>query len=425
MLGRVAACVIILAFLSGMDPGPPASGKASANGARGWRLAPTARRPRRYPRLVNYWHMGSYLDEGQIDHLEERLAQWDVVILDPAPGPPRTAPSLSKIRQANPDVKLLAWIPLQEGIPHLDSHPGRDDWYAKTADGRLLPYPWGGYEMNPYVDGFAWPKHVVRHIAQRQYLEPGMYDGVLLDCMGEGTNEADLNEDGVHDEKDTVCYQESMTYLVRELRRRYPGAVITGNGGAPWSDDCPYFPYANGNMHENALGDDFGDPGWEALWRGYRTCVEHVPPPLAPYHLIVGDIQTSKLGVSAGNLDECARVERLGQEDLRKMRLGLGTALLDDGYFGFDRGSCLHGQLWWFDEYDADLGDACGPYRVDVYGAGIFSREFESGLVLVNPTSAPVAVGLTQQLRDVSSGQTGESVTVPAGDARILVKGSR
>ena len=38
------------------------------------------------------------------------------------------------------------------------------------------------------------------------------------------------------------------------------------------------------------------------------------------------------------------------------MRSGLAITLLGDGYFGFDEGDCLHGQLWWFPEYDANLG---------------------------------------------------------------------
>jgi hypothetical protein len=35
--------------------------------------------------------------------------------------------------------------------------------------------------------------------------------------------------------------------------------------------------------------------------------------------------------------------------------------LLDGGFFGFDRGDCLHGQLWWFDDYDMDLGAPLEP----------------------------------------------------------------
>jgi hypothetical protein len=56
----------------------------------------------------------------------------------------------------------------------------------------------------------------------------------------------------------------------------------------------------------------------------------------------------------------------LTDEDLRRMRLGLGTALLlDDGYFGFDLGDGYHGygEQWWFPEYDANLGFRSSNYE--------------------------------------------------------------
>lgn len=75
------------------------------------------------------------------------------------------------------------------------------------------------------------------------------------------------------------------------------------------------------------------------------------------------------------------------------MRLGLvGSMLLDSGYFGFDRGDSGHGEVWWFDEYDVDIGDPVGPYSQDVYGPRSFSRQFEKGLVILNNGETSIAV---------------------------------
>ena len=87
----------------------------------------------------------------------------------------------------------------------------------------------------------------------------GAYDGLMMDCLWENEpDQQDVNGDGVHDQRDTQAWQEGMLFLLRNLREQYPDAILTGNGGGPWSDDCPYFQFANGCMHENALGDQFG-----------------------------------------------------------------------------------------------------------------------------------------------------------------------
>ena len=40
------------------------------------------------------------------------------------------------------------------------------------------------------------------------------------------------------------------------------------------------------------------------------------------------------------------------------MRFNLATALMGDGYFVFDYGPALHGQTWWYDEYDKGAGSS-------------------------------------------------------------------
>ena len=115
-------------------------------------------------------------------------------------------------------------------------------------------------------------------------------------------------------------------------------------------------------------------------------------------------------------------LRRLSDNDRRRARLGLATSLLlDGGYFGFDRGDCLHGQLWWLREYDVDLGTPLQRCEPDRYGTGTFARQFTGGLVVVNPTDADVTVSLATDLVDASSGVSGKCFVVPANDARLLV----
>ena len=108
----------------------------------------------------------------------------------------------------------------------------------------------------------------------------------------------------------------------------------------------------------------------------------------------------------------------------KRMRLGLCTSLLrDGGYFGFDRGDCLHGQLWWFDEYDADIGAPVEEFKNGALGAGIYSRQYDSGLVVINPSERPVALSFSKPHFDYSSKTTASKHVIPPHDGRILRAG--
>ena len=66
---------------------------------------------------------------------------------------------------------------------------------------------------------------------------------------------------------------------------------------------------------------------------------------------------------------------------------------LNNAYFTFLGNNYSANRIWWFDEYDKiDLGKALGSYAVKaINGVNIYSREFEKGYVLVNPTATNVA----------------------------------
>ncbi|MCZ7637296.1 MAG: hypothetical protein M5U12_15445 [Verrucomicrobia bacterium] len=131
----------------------------------GWRLPPRGPVARRTPGLVNYFHLD--LPEGRVDHKEERLAQWNVVILnhDLVAG---EGLSLTRMRTANPDLTLLAWIPLQGaqcGLGPRRAAPG----------GAGLVRPGGGRDLSDAALGRAPDERVgsgPRLAATRAELRP-------------------------------------------------------------------------------------------------------------------------------------------------------------------------------------------------------------------------------------------------------------
>ncbi len=385
-----------------------------------WQWPPTTPVTRQRPALLNYFHME--LPDGRVDRKEARLAQWNVVVLN-HDIVVREQLSLARFREANPQIKLLAWVPLQgpqDGLSAGLPPDAQRTWCSRHADGTPLVPPWGGYLMNPFVEQYAWARHVLDYVA-RECLTPMGYDGVMLDCLWETEpDQQDVNGDGVHDARDTRAWQEAMQFLLERCRAQFPDAILVGNGGGPWSDQCPYYEYANGCMHENALGDQFGGVDWAPLWDGYRRTLAKVQAAgRVPYHLIAVDVRAS-----GRTHAQAAALRQLTDDDRRRVRLGLATSLLlDGGYFGFDRGDCLHGQLWWLPEYDTDLGLPCGSHDTDRYGSGTYSRAFERGVVIVNPAERDVAVSLESPLRDPTGGTLLTALVVPARDARILLKG--
>src|SRR5215831_2189897 len=78
---------------------------------------------------------------------------------------------------------------------------------------------------------------------------------------------------------------------------------------------------------------------------------------------------------------------------------------LNNSYFGFFGNNASYNKIWWYSEYDTiDLGKALGPYTVTaIGGVNVYSREFEKGYVLVNPTANNVAsVALPQPVQQLT-----------------------
>ena len=126
--------------------------------------------------------------------------------------------------------------------------------------------------------------------------------------------------------------------------------------------------------------------------------------------------------------------------DYQRMRWGITTALLGDGYFSYEISTYGHGSLglMWFDEYDnAGQGRGYLGYptseviTVHDYGndGKVFRRNFDNGIVICNPSERATTVALGGEYRLISGVQesgvnTGEwvdTVVIAPKDGRILV----
>src|SRR6185437_9522806 len=116
--------------------------------------------------------------------------------------------------------------------------------------------------------------------------------------------------------------------------------------------------------------------------------------------------------------------------DYQAMRYGLGSTLLGDAYYSFtDASQGYYGSVW-FDEFDVKLGQG-SPAPTTAWQSGVWRRDFDNGIVLVNPKgNGPRTVTLETDFVKVkgtqdpvtNNGQTVRTVTLKDRDGIILLR---
>ena len=265
---------------------------------------------------------------------------------------------------------------------HVARNPERGHWMA-NVDG-------------PFSDYLADFLH-------SRVFSTGLWDGVLYDVVFEhisGVNggEIDLDRDGERDDTQQLNerWRRGMVRLFERTRASGGDRLVMGNGRTLF-----YEAHLNGKEIE-----DFpGARGWQDDMENYwRTLREYRSPQL----VILNRRSTS-------------------ESDYRAMRFGLASALMGDGYYSFDAKG-YHGDTWWYDEYEVDLGMPLGGAS---QVGGIWRRDFEGGVVLVNPGSSPTEVDLGGTYRKIqgtqdpaiNDGSLVTKVTIGPKDGLILLRG--
>jgi hypothetical protein len=118
--------------------------------------------------------------------------------------------------------------------------------------------------------------------------------------------------------------------------------------------------------------------------------------------------------------------------DYQAMRYGLTSCLMDDGYFTYqDLTAGTNYGVHWFDEYDSNLGAALKGPSTSAWQKGVYRRDFENGIALVNPKgNGSQEVTLEEdfvkvkgaQAPSVNNGQTVRKVTLKDRDGIILLR---
>ena len=297
--------------------------------------------------------------------------------------------NVAKLHEVNPNVLVLPYVDVVEG-PYNPALP--DDWWDLRNGQRWSGWP--GYDrINTKLPAVL--QYNLEQVRDR-VLGRDYFDGVFYDCWAPD---------------DFLCPE---TAKLRDGQ-----AIVMVNC---WNLPTTGFSDLNGCLAEDETSRvmdgrvDFED----FLERYFRWCRESRKPAVTTLVCAPEGLDGSVWGFRELPQEErLKQVEEARLKDQQSMRFGLTTTLLEDGYFSYDAANMGRGKWWWYPEYDAPLGYPKG--RATKREDGLWQREYDGGLVLVNGTAYDVAVELPRRYRDVSTGRVGTGFMIPVFDGKILI----
>lgn len=271
-------------------------------------------------------------------------------------------------------------------------------WSPRDPETGLTPFQAAakyGYDM--FIHGTA---------AHPRSAAPSL-DGIFLDNCWQGPDvDGDWSRDGVTDSQTDPAiknaYRTGNADFAEEIHRL--GKMAISNNGdwplastaanpatQPWAIGPLYKKY-NGGVDEAVLG-----ATWSyETWAGFTVAMNH-------YTDLMEMVAEPKLEIfnQEGLTDNGS--DPYDSTPYRALRYGFAWALMNDGYYAGETAAYhigpSYGSKVWFDEYDAGglgqgyLGQPTRDWRGEIqtkarwnYGPlGVWAREFEGGIAIMNP----------------------------------------
>ena len=317
-----------------------------------------------FPRKGNLWGWGEWRPQGL-----PACAKTDLWL---GASPP--AAEIQELRRLNPHLRLLTSINAVEnsGLPA--------DYYLKDIHGNRIEVWPGSYRLNltkPYVAEFQ------ARFAYQTVLDTGMMaDGVFFDNVMTTQSwqnhdiygnpvQIDADEDGVADNAATfdAAWKAGVFHEIRTFRQFLPNAIVSGHSMNIYEPGIAELfnglsvGFATANVLE-------GEESFSQLWAEYQEWFARAVPPVTMM------IESSPMDQIAYGYDYSPE-EKIPAATLEfartyypYVRFGLAFTLLGDGFFAHEYGDTWHGNAWWYEELDFNLGYPLGPARrLDLGGA--------------------------------------------------------
>jgi hypothetical protein len=303
------------------------------------------------------------------------------------------------------------------------------NWYLYPTGGSGTPVPstWAGSTtINNTIftprdsNGDNWLSWFAKWVAAT-YSTPspsfdGFYcDGVFLKPRVNGDwqrNGVDVSDNS---SQAAQWQQQGYVSFIGNLRSAKPGQFELGNISdfvQPNAVLTQYQGMLDGGFMEGMIGYSWSIEtwgGWQTMMNGYRNAMAALSGP--------------QLGIFAqvGN-----------PTDYQSFRYGFASALMGDAFYTFNS-SAAYGDFPWFDEYNYQhkFGAAVSSQPTTAWQHGVYRRDFENGIALVNPKgNGPQTVTLEAnytritgtQASSINSGQTVRTLTLQDRDGIILLR---
>lgn len=365
-------------------------------------VPPTSSGPT-YPRLSGFQHGGAqnYWDPAY----QRDMAKLDLVILAYFNGwgvshGVTLEQAVRGMKAINPNLKVFVYNNINEiKKTHAEPTGARHDEWLKIADMKWWAYERGTTNpINSFYSpenaavnsttftprdstGRNWIQWHVKYVVDNWYKPNPSIDGFFVDnVFWKPRSDADWNRDGVTDLRTNPTVQTWYRLGYKQyndtIRALMPGKLQIGNTADLPAANTPipeYEQMLNGGAFEGMIGKGYSpettrtgegvSAGWPRMMKWYKRHMEILAPP--------------KLGFfhASGTRTE-----------YQTMRYGLASCLLGDAYYYYEDEAAGFDGVAWYDEYNVNLGrPITAAFPSSAYQNGVYRRDFEHGIVLVNP----------------------------------------
>lgn len=400
-----------------------------------------------FPRLGGYL-IGSPQNYDDPSY-QAAISKLDVAVIGTWPGWRKSAGSsaldqaVRSIKNQNPTIKVFHYEILeaigvgQAAYSEVLNKINSMNWWAYVSgtSGQRVLSSWQGsdgpfYEINitdsapSDSNGDKWTDWYAKW-AVRTYITPtpsldGLYTDNVTSGPPLGTTDADWNRDGTAESSKSQSvqqvYRQGYLRFFGDLRQLMPGKLLMGNL-ASWGNNGNSLATISGQLNGGVIEGIVGKSWSTESWGGWKKALDQ-------YRQVMAAVATPKLVI----------FHQMGDPaDYQSIRYGLVTCMLDDGYFSFSpansNGDDYH-RIVWVDEFDAKLGQAITPPPTSPWQNGVWRRDFQNGIAIVNPKgngTQTVNLGGSfrtingSQVPSINNGQIVNSVTLQDRDAIILL----
>lgn len=313
----------------------------------------------RFPRTGNLWGAWEYFANGGLPHCA-RIDLW--LGAGFAPDHIRT------LRGLNPEVRVLTSINAVErgGLP--------DGYYLKDVNGQKIEVWPGSYRLNLTKTEVAeaQAQFAAQRILDSDLMVDGcFFDNVFLsqswltsDIHGNPVH-IDADEDGVEDDPAALdaAWKAGVLHELETFRQLMPWALVSGHAqDISEPGIASLFNGISVGFHTADVIED--ERSFLELWDELTAWDTLAAPP----HITM--TESSPIDQFAYGYDYTPG-DKIPPETLQFaagygpwVRFGLAVTLMTDGYFAHEFGDTWHGNDWWYDELDFDLGYPLGPAQL-------------------------------------------------------------